>query len=265
MNLQDFDFRFGGVSRSLGAKAVEDLRAAHVAVIGLGGVGSWAAEALVRTGVGAITLVDFDDICVSNINRQLQALTSTVGQMKTSALKARFEDISPGVQIHERVHAFEAETMEAFFAAAQYDVIIDCMDSLTPKCLLVNECRKRGIPLVVVGGSAGKLDPTRIRASDLAHTHGDRLLHKVRKKLRQDFGFPRKLEQKWAVPTIFSDEPTTYPIEGGCVTQEPEARPSLPLDCNQGLGSLTFVTGAFGFFAASEAVKIMVSKAAPTS
>jgi tRNA A37 threonylcarbamoyladenosine dehydratase len=258
MNQDDFSFRFGGVGRVLGKAEGQRLHDSHVAVVGLGGVGSWAAEALVRSGVGRLTLVDFDDVCLSNINRQLQATTDSVGKMKTSVLKARFESIQPQVHIVEKQWPFGEDTCAEFFSAGPYDAVLDCVDSLSAKCLLVAECRKRNTAIVVVGGSAGKSDPTRIHIDDLSQTYGDRLLHKVRKKLRQDFGFERDLKKYWKIPTVFSDEPLSYPTPEGCVTKEPEARPSRPLDCAEGLGSLSFITGTFGFFAASAVVKAIV-------
>lgn len=255
-----WDFRFSGVRRAYGQVSTKNLLSAHAMVIGLGGVGSWAAEALVRTGIGRITLVDYDDICLSNCNRQIQATTNSVGKMKTSVLRDRFLSINPELEVIELQEMFSSDTGNHILRSADNDsVILDCMDSLSAKCYLIDHCYKNKKRLVVVGGSAGKTSPEMIQVGDLAKTHGDRLLHKVRKQLRQKYGFPRDLKKNWQIPAVFSHEPPVYPLPDGSVSREIEARPRRPLDCSEGMGSLCFLTGSFGFFAASEGVKILTT------
>lgn len=256
---ESWDYRFSGTRRIYGRSVAEILPRSHAVVIGLGGVGSWAAEALVRTGIGKITLVDFDDVCLSNINRQLQATTETVGRMKTSVLKERFLAIHPELEVMEIQEMFSEETGKEILESAGNAVILDCMDSLAAKCFLVDHCYRNKRPVVVVGGSAGKQFPEQVKVDDLARTHGDRLLHKVRKRLRQKHGFPRNLKERWNIPAVFSDEPPVYPMEDGNVTREVESRPSRPMDCNEGMGSVCFLTGSFGFFAASEGIKLLTT------
>jgi len=255
----DLDFRFGGVQRLYGQKAFEKLKVAHVCIIGIGGVGSWSAEALARSGVGQLTLIDYDDICESNVNRQLHSLSTTVGQQKIDVMASRLKDIHPNIQVqclHER---FDSDTAEALLSN-QYSLIIDATDQLLQKCILIRGCQDRKIPLVTVGGSAGKQDPTKVEALDLAFTKGDRLLHKVRKKLRAEFGFPRDLKKAFGISCVYSAELPFFPTEDGGVTNAPEARPSKPLDCSSGMGSASLVTGTFGFVAASQAILHIVRR-----
>ncbi len=257
---ESWEYRFSGVQRIYGKTVAERLPSAHALVMGVGGVGSWAAEALVRTGIGNITLVDFDDICLSNSNRQIQATTESVGKMKTTVLKERFLSINPELKVTEVQEIFSEQTAQALLASIGNAVILDCMDSLSAKCFLIDHCYKNEHPLVVVGGSAGKLSPEMVKVDDLARTYGDRLLHKLRKRLRTQHGFPRDLKKKWQIPAVFSDESPVYPLPDGSVSQDVEARPHHRfLDCNEGMGSLCFLTGSFGFFAASEGLKLLAT------
>lgn len=238
--------RFGGVARVLGEPALERLRAAHVAVIGLGGVGSWAVEALARTGVGELTLVDLDDVCVTNLNRQLPALTSTVGRPKVAVLAERVRDINPEIRVHARPEFFTAETAGALLAP-RFDAVLDAIDSPSLKALLIARGRARGIPLVTAGGAGGRRDPTQIRVADLAHTARDPLLAEVRRRLRGEHGFPRG-GGPFGVDAVFSTEPMRVPAPGECA-----AGAEGPA-CERRFGALCFVTGAFGFAAAAQVV-----------
>jgi tRNA threonylcarbamoyladenosine dehydratase len=249
--------RFGGIERLLGAAEFAKIRAARFAVVGIGGVGSWAAEALARTGARNLILVDFDEICLSNTNRQIHALTSTHGQMKVSAMAKRILDIDPQSAVQEMAIRFDADHAEEFFALNP-DVVIDATDGIRHKCLLLAECVKRGIKVVSVGGAAGRIDPTQIRCADLAKTHGDPLLAKTRKVLRTEFGFDRDPKKLMGIPTVFSAEPVAHPTADGCVTLNPDTRSHKPLDCGNGLGTATFITGTYGFFAASLAINAVL-------
>ncbi|MCB0407408.1 MAG: tRNA threonylcarbamoyladenosine dehydratase [Bdellovibrionales bacterium] len=251
-------FKFGGVARIFGEKNLERIAKKHFCIIGIGGVGSWAAESLGRTGLGKLTLIDYDDICQSNINRQIHASLKTVGKMKTTEMKSRLLDINPNMEVIELQNRYSEETHSQLMNNT-FDVIIDCMDSLSPKCFLINDCYQNNRALVTVGGSAGKQSPLDIKVGDLSQTSGDRLLHKVRKKLRMEYGFPRDLKKKWGISTVYSDELPTFPLENGEVTKNPDSRPQRPIDCADGMGSLSFVTGSFGFFAAYQALQMVLS------
>ena len=196
---------------------------------------------------------------MSNTNRQLQAHTKSVGQMKTAVLKQRFVSISPDLQVQEIQEMFDADSGEDILSRAEGAVVLDCMDTMAAKCFLIDFCYRNQRPLVVMGGSAGKTSPERIQVADLSQTFGDRMLHRVRKNLRQQYGFPRDLKKTWGISSVFSDEAPVFPIGNGQVSREVESRPSKPMDCNEGMGSLCFVTGSFGFFAASEAVKQLLA------
>lgn len=241
-----FRERFGGVARVLGEPALDRLRAAHVAVIGLGGVGSWAVEALARSGVGELTLVDLDDVCVTNLNRQLPALTSTLGQPKVAVLAARVRDIHPEIRVHPRAEFFTADTAAALLAP-QFDVVLDAIDSPSLKALLIARCRERGVRVVTSGGAGGRRDPTQIRVADLARTARDPLLAEVRRRLRSEHGFPRGGEA-FGVDAVFSTELLRVPAAEGCATAAEGPA------CERRFGALCFVTGAFGFAAAAQVV-----------
>src|SRR5580658_1428231 len=187
--MSDFETRFGGIARLYGRAGLSRLHAAHVCVVGIGGVGAWAAEALVRSGVGAITLVDLDEVCVSNINRQLHALTETVGRAKVEVMAERIRAINPDCRVTAEPRFFNEQTA-AELLAPKFDYILDAIDSVTNKVLLLAECRKRNVPVVACGGAGGRRDSTQVRTADLAKVSHDRLLAEVRKKLRKEFQFP---------------------------------------------------------------------------
>src|SRR5690349_11021751 len=180
--------RFAGVERLFGQGSVGTLAQKHVCVVGVGGVGSWAVEALARSGVGRLTLIDADEVCVSNVNRQLPALDGQIGVPKVESLAKRTRAINPEIQIQARQDFYPAETSEALLAG-KFDYVIDAIDTLVNKALLIAECRKRGLPVITSGGAGGKKDGTAVRVADLAQASHDPLLQKLRKKLRAEFGF----------------------------------------------------------------------------
>lgn len=247
--------RFDGIQRIYG-EHTDRVRSAHVLVVGLGGVGSWAVEALARTGVGALTLADPDAICVSNINRQIHALNSTVGQSKVEALSHRIHDISPDCQVRIFPTFLNESTIEPVLNTP-YDFVIDAIDGVMPKAGLIARCQQLGIPIVTCGGSGGKTNPSLIQTTDLALTHNDRLLAFVRKKLRHVFGFPA--HGTFGVPCVFSPEPVRWPDTGECSDHENPllAEAGSKLNCDGRLGALPFVTGAFGFHLASVVINAL--------
>lgn len=255
--MDDFADRFGGLARLYGARGLEKLRAAQVCVIGIGGVGAWAAEALARSGVGALTLVDLDEICVSNINRQLHALTGTVGRAKVAVMAERIATINPQCRVTCAQQFFNEQTAAELFAP-KFDFVLDAIDSVANKVLLIARCREKKLPVVACGGAGGRRDATQIRAADLAQVSHDRLLAEVRKQLRRDFQFPAD-GSVMGVDCVYSAERPVFPQADGSVCETRAAVPDgARLNCNGGLGSATFVTGAFGFAAAG----IVVSRLA---
>jgi len=246
--------RFGGVGRLYGAGALERLAAAHVGVVGVGGVGSWAVEALARSGIGALTLVDLDDVCVTNTNRQLPATVDAVGRPKVQVLAERVTAINLACRVIAREELFTESTAGMLLSAERYDFVVDGIDSLSNKCLLIARCRAAGVPVVVCGGAGGRRDPSQVRTADLAFTTRDQLLKYVRKKLRARYGFSRDEKVAFGVPAVFSPERPVYPWSDGSVCEEPEEGSDTAINCAGGIGTASFVTGAFGFAAASVVV-----------
>lgn len=245
----DFETRFGGIARLYGQRGLEKLRLAHVCVIGIGGVGTWAAEALARSGLGALTLVDLDEVCASNINRQLHALTDTVGRAKVQVMAERIRAINPDCRVTAEQQFFNEQTATGLLGP-KYDFVLDAIDSLTNKVLLLAGCRQRNLPVAACGGAGGRRDGTQVRTADLAGVSHDRLLAEVRKKLRKEFHFPADASDM-DVACVFSAEPPVFAQADGSVCENRIAAPDgTRLNCNGGLGSATFVTGAFGFAAA---------------
>lgn len=246
--------RFGGTARLLGEAAMERLTRSHVAVVGLGGVGSWTVEALARSAVGALTLIDPDEICLTNINRQLPALASTVGQSKAGLLAARVADISPDCQ----VRCFEEFLLPGNVGRlleGNFDYVVDAVDRMSIKALILAHCRDHQLPVLTIGGAGGRVDPARVQIQDLGRSGGDELLRQVRRKLRRDYGWQGGEGILYGVPAVFSNEPLRYPQPDGCVALEPASDAPVRMDCAQGIGSAAFVTGVFGMMAAAEVVK----------
>jgi tRNA A37 threonylcarbamoyladenosine dehydratase len=251
----DFADRFGGIARLYGQAGLERLRTAHVCVIGVGGVGSWIVEALARSGLGALTMIDLDDVCITNVNRQLPALDGQIGRPKIDVLAERVRLIQPECQVEAVADFFTAATAEDMLAP-RYDFVVDAIDKVTNKCLIIAGCRERQTPVLTVGGAGGKRDGTAVRVADLAYSEQDELLRQVRRKLRRDMGFPRGMHQDFGVTCVYSAEKPVFPWANGTCSTEPEpGGDSLTLDCASGFGTATFVTGAFGFAAAGEVVR----------
>lgn len=244
--------RFSGIARLYGRDALQRLQSARVMVVGVGGVGTWVAEALARTAVGRIDLVDLDEVCVTNTNRQLVALTSTVGRSKAEAMAARLRDIAPGIDARADVRFFTERTADDVLDPG-IDVVVDAIDSVKHKGLLIRRCRELDIPVIVSGGAGGRRDPSQVGWADLSEVKGDRLLFTIRKKLRQKHGFPRK--GSMGVRAVYSPEPQVFPTSTGDVCERrDEAADNLRLDCASGYGTASMVTGAFGLLAAHLAV-----------
>lgn len=251
---QEYEARFSGIGRLYGVDAMVKLSQAHVCVVGVGGVGSWTVEALARSGVGALTLIDMDDVCVSNTNRQLPALTDNVGVQKVDVLARRIQGIHPGCEVRAVSDFFTASTADALLDAP-YDVVIDAIDDLKNKVLLISECVARGVGIVTVGGAGGRRDPSQITHDDLSRSGRDGLLRRVRQKLRKEHGFG---EGPWGVPCVFSQERQTYPTPDGDIALSRPEGMNLKLDCASGFGTATFVTGTYGFVAAGLAIDLLL-------
>tara|TARA_B100001248_G_scaffold261746_1_gene254059 strand:- start:65398 stop:66138 length:741 start_codon:yes stop_codon:yes gene_type:complete len=239
------EIKFSGIERLYGKDALLHFQSQRFTVIGLGGVGSWAAEALVRSGIKKLTLVDYDEICISNFNRQVHALDKHIGASKIKTLQERFTNIHANIEVNLIEDFYSQDNSDSILQ--QSDIIIDAIDSLSAKCLLINECRKYEKKLVVSGGAGGKKDPCKLNVGDLSKTINDPLLQKLRKKLRRDYNFPRG-DKKFHIPCVYSEE----------LPQLPNAceRPQGQLDCETGFGTASFLTGSMGFFLAQQALEI---------
>ena len=250
--------RFSGIARLYGMAALGRFRAATVTVVGLGGVGCWAAEALARSGIGTLILVDPDDLCVTNTNRQLHALEGTFGRPKASVLAERLRAIQPEITLLEH-QAFFLEKTAARLLDPAPDAVVDAIDSLRAKCQLLATCHARGIPVITSGAAGGRRDPGRVRVDDLCRSRQDPLLAAVRKKLRGEFGFPRADSRgkgrKFGIEAVFSEESPLYPTcEGGVSPLRPQDLPG-GLRCDAGYGSVTHVTASFGLTAAGRVLE----------
>lgn len=254
--MSPYQRRFGGLGRLFSAEGLERLRCAHVCVVGLGGVGSWAVEALARSGVGELTLIDLDDVCISNVNRQLHALEGELGKPKVEVLARRVLAINPECKVHA-LHAFFLKSNAQDILQTRFDAVVDAIDSPSRKCVLLAGCRERGIFAVTTGAAGGRRDPTAIEVSDLAFSSDDRLLQEVRHKLRRKHAFPRG-DNPFGIECVFSRESVIYPGADGAVcagSGQAASSSDLRLDCDSGFGTATFVTGTFGFVAAARIVE----------
>lgn len=254
------NLRFDRVARLVGPEAMQRLAGSHAAVFGLGGVGSYAAEALARSGVGTLTLVDFDTVCVTNINRQLQAVQSAIGQPKSELMAARVRQINPGIHVRAPGEFYRKETADALLSP-QPDILLDCIDNITAKMHLLVECLKRGIPVITALGAAAKLDPTRVCVVPLSETFNDPLARAIRKFTKRRHGLTEADLAR--ITAVFSDEPVIKP-HGGYKS------PVCGVDCvcpggdnpfhscqkrHVIYGSAVFVTAMFGMTAAGIAVR----------
>lgn len=251
MSPPDLARRFGGIARLYGGAAFDRLAAAHVCVVGIGGVGSWAAEALARSGLRRLTLIDLDHVAESNLNRQIHALEHTIGQAKVLAMQARIAGINPVCEVITIEEFVTAENVCTLLPAC--DCVVDAIDQVRPKAALIAHCRAANVPVITTGAAGGKSDPAQIRIDDLSRTTQDPLAAKLRSTLRRDHGFPRDPKQTFGVECVYSLEPVQRPEAAACDVDDPGLQ---GLSC-AGYGSSVCVTGAFGFAAASRALALI--------
>ena len=253
--------RFAGIDRLYGAGSVERLAACNVAVVGMGGVGSWIVEALARSAVGRLTLIDADDVCVSNTNRQLPALEGNWGRNKARLMAERCLAINPLCQV-EVVESFLTPANQADLLDRGFDLVIDACDSFRVKVEAIAWCRRRKLPLLTIGAAGGRTDPTQVRVRDLSRTEHDAMLALIRKKLRAEFNFPANPKRYFGVPAVYSLENVKYPQADGSVCGvRPELGPdaALNLACGGGLGAATHITGTFAFAATGKAIEMLLN------
>ena len=244
----EYDRRFAGVAKIYGEDSFSHYEKSHVMVIGIGGVGSWAVEALARTGIGELTLVDMDVVAASNINRQLPAMTSTLGCEKIEVMAERCRSINPRIKINLVDDYLSPENVKDTLANVP-DLILDCIDDVKAKFALMLHCRFNKIPLIVSGGAGGKLDPLKIRVADLSRTEQDPMLAKLRTQLRGK-GICKKPKEKFGITCVYSiDNPFS----------SADVCPSAGLRCG-GYGSAVVVTSSFAMVAVAEVLKKLDAK-----
>ncbi len=242
--------RFSGIARLYGQAALERFGLAHVAVVGVGGVGSWAVESLARSGIGRLTLIDMDHVAESNINRQLPALESTLGRGKIDVLAERVRDINPSCEV-ERIDDFvTVNNLQDRLPEA--DWVMDCIDSAKVKAALIAYCRRRNRRVISAGAAGGQTDPTRVRVSDLRRTEQDALLAHTRRLLRQAYGFPSNPKRSFGVPAVWSDEPVSLVAQCGEQTDG-------SLNC-AGYGTCMPVTAGFGLAASAHVLRELAER-----
>lgn len=246
--------RFGGIARLYSPQALQIFQQSHVCVVGIGGVGSWAVEALARSGIGKITLVDLDDICVTNINRQLPALTSTIGQMKTEVMAARVREINPACEV-EIIDDFLSPENLGDYLSSTFDYVIDAIDQVKTKAAMIAFCKRHKIPIITIGGAGGQTDPSKIQVADLSRTIQDPLLAKVRNLLRKQYHFSQNPKRKFSIDAVFSTQPLIFPKAGeNCAV-------SATMNCANGFGAATMITATFAFFAVSRVLEKILHRA----
>ena len=256
---EQYERRFQGTRTLYGSSAVDTFAASHVYVIGVGGVGSWAAEALARTAVGSITLIDLDVLVASNVNRQLPALDSTFGQSKIAAMAARMREINPKVHLHliddfltvDNVATLLPTREEAKAAAQQGKpiVVLDCVDDMSAKLAIALHCRFNKLKLICAGAAGGKVDPSQITVSDLRDSYQDPLLAKLRNKLRHEKGINSAMKEKFGIRCVYSTEPPR--VDKSCQTGG--------LHCG-GYGSAVVVTSVVAMIMVSEALQLLIKQ-----
>lgn len=240
--------RFGGIARLYGESVLQGLTQAHICVIGIGGVGSWAVEALARSGVGKLTLIDMDDICVTNINRQIHAMTGNIGQLKTEVMQQRIALINPQCEV-QIIDDFLTLENIAEYIDQRYDYVLDAIDNVKVKAALIAHCKRHKINIITTGGAGGQTDPSQIQIADLSRTIQDPLAAKVRSILRKQYQFSHNPKRKFGVDCVFSTQPLIFPKTAtGCDT-------SATMNCANGFGAATMVTATFGFFAVARIIE----------
>lgn len=270
--MSDYSLRFGGIARLYGQHGAQTLKNSHFCVIGIGGVGSWVAEALARNGVGNMTLIDLDDICITNINRQIHALSETIGKSKVDVMCERIKQINPSCQVNIIEDFVTVENLNSLLNH-NYDYVIDAIDSVDIKTRIIAYCKRNKLPIITIGGAGGQVDPGQIAITDLSKTYQDPLLAKVKNQLRREFNFPRAdtvkaSKRKFSIDAVFSTEQLRYPTElGGVCLAKPSVNErdeiknsAMRLDCSGGFGATTHVTATFAFFAVGRAINKLLKK-----
>ncbi|MCW8900779.1 MAG: tRNA cyclic N6-threonylcarbamoyladenosine(37) synthase TcdA [Gammaproteobacteria bacterium] len=259
-NIQDNqEDAFAGIARLYGTEAYALIRKMHVCVVGIGGVGSWVVEALARSAVGKITMIDYDTIAESNINRQIHTLSGTIEQKKCTVMQQRVKEINPACEVNIIDDFITLDNMFAYISQ-DYDYVVDAIDSIKFKAGLIYHCKRNKIPVITTGGAGGLTDPSVIKVVDLSKTYNDALAAKVRSTLREQYNFSKNSKRSFGIDCVFSSQQQLYPKEDGSVSHQKPGIHGVSLDCRFGYGAASFVTGTFGFIAAAHIINKFLSK-----
>lgn len=251
--------RFAALERLYGSEALPNLAGFHICVVGIGGVGSWAVEALARNGVGEITMIDWDTVAEGNCNRQIHAVTETMTQKKIHAMEQRIISINPGCRVHGIDDFITLDNLQAYLTRG-YHFVIDAIDSIKFKCGMIYYCKRNKIPIITTGGAGGCSDPSHIKVGDLSRTVNDPLAAKVRSMLRYRYGYTKNPKRRFGIECVYSTQQRVYPKADGSVGQEKPGIAGVSLDCRFGYGSCSMVTGSFGFTAAARVINKLLAK-----
>lgn len=261
---QNNEDAFAGIARLYGTEAYALIKNMHVCVVGIGGVGSWVVEALARSAVGKITMIDYDTIATSNVNRQIHTLSSTIDQKKCAAMLERVKEINPRCEVTIIDDFITLDNMADYLSGNirphDYDYVVDAIDSIKFKAGIIYYCKRNKIPVITTGGAGGLTDPSVIKVADLSKTYNDALAAKVRSTLRDQYNFTKNSKKSFGVECVFSSQQQLYPKEDGSVSHQKPGVHGVSLDCRFGYGAASFVTGTFGFIAAAHLIKKFVSK-----
>ena len=259
-NSIDSEQRFGGTQRVYGADGTAILNNAHVCIVGIGGVGAWVSEAFARTALGQLTLIDLDDICVTHTNRQIHALTNTIGVAKVDAMAERIKHINPQCQVNI-IEDFVTPENVSELIQKKFDYVEDATDSIKAKAAMIAYCKRNKIPIITIGGAGGQIDPTKIAVTDLSKTIQDPLAAKLRSELRRFYNFPVNPKRRFAIDCVYSTEQLRYPQTDGLVCMQKTLNDgSVKLDCNNGFGAAVVVTATFGFVATARVIEKLIDK-----
>lgn len=250
---------FDGIARLYGKDAYELIRNMHVCVVGIGGVGSWVVEALARSAIGKITLIDYDTIATSNMNRQIHTLSSTIDQKKCTAMLNRVKEINPHCEVTIIDDFITLDNM-ADYLSRDYDYVVDAIDSIKFKAGLIYYCKRNKLPVITTGGAGGLTDPSVIKVVDLSKTYNDALAAKVRSTLRDQYNFTKNSKRSFGIECVFSSQQQLYPKEDGTVSHQKPGIHGVSLDCRFGYGAASFVTGTFGFIVAARVIDKYLQK-----
>jgi len=250
--------RFGGTRRLYSHDGESTLAQAKVTIVGIGGVGSWVAEALARTAIGHIKLIDLDDICVTNTNRQIHAYQENIGRLKVEAMAERIQSINPECKVTAITDFINADN-QVEYLADKPDYVVDAIDSVAAKVALIAYCKRNKIKLITIGGAGGQKDPLKITTSDLNKTWQDPLAAKVRSELRRKHNFSKNPKRRFGIECVFSTEQLNYPTADGQVCHQKQFTDgSVKLDCSGGLGASVTVTATFGMIAAARVINKLI-------